>query len=220
MAELYTRIGQLMTKALAEQLSGAEIDVPHVGRCKVVNVQPPHIANGNWLFTLDIGFPNSNSQYTLGVSTFGSCLLDDVRQLPLPEPDFEDDLEKEFPKEHQDAWFTLHDELEDLLTELGLTGDHEDGSDFYLIDDYYPSRGISGTLNKPAAITPELVRRCQDLLKKHTGWNFWIQFEFDFKDPRHKGKDERLLVREDRIVFDFDQTRLRREFPGEFAWPE
>jgi hypothetical protein len=136
----------------------------------------------------------------------------------LPEPDFEDDLEKEFPKEHQEAWFKLHGELEDLLTEMGLTGGYEDGSDFYLIDDYYPSRGISGSLHKPGVVTVDLVRRCQELLQQHSGWDFWIQFDLDFKDPRYKGKDERVLIREDRVVYDWDKERLLREFPGEFVW--
>jgi hypothetical protein len=219
MAELYTRIGQLMTKAVAEHLTGSDIDVPHIGRCKIVSVQPPHIHSGNWLFTFDVAFPNSNSNFTLGVSTFGSCLLDDVKKIPLPAPDFEDELEKEFPKEHQEAWFKLHESLEDLLTQLGLKGGSEEGSDFYLIDDYYPSRGISGSLHKPRVVAPNLVKQCQELLKQHSGWDFWIQFDLDFKDTRYKGKNERVLIREDRIVFDWDKQRLEREFTGEFKWP-
>jgi hypothetical protein len=219
MPDLYARIGQLVMKAVAEQLAKIpSIKVPHVGRCTIDNVEPPGIHAGNWSFNFDVKFPKSSSQLTLCVFTSGSCLLDDVERLKLPPPDFEDDLEKEFPKEHQEAWVALREALYKELKSLGLKAGSTKGSDYLLVDDYYPSRGISGSLHKPKIVTSKLAARCQELLKKHGGWDFWIQFDLYFKDRRYKGKHEHLLIREDRIVLDANIARLEREFPGEFAW--
>jgi hypothetical protein len=218
MPDLYARFGQIFTQAMRDHLLKTRaVKVPHVGACAFENVQDPEIHNGNWSFTFDLRFPNSGSSMTLGFLTFGSCLMSDAEQLSLPTADFEDPLDKEFPREHQEAWYKLRDALREELLSLGFSDDLNNG-DFYLIDDYYPSRGISGSLRRPSLVTPKLAAQCQMLLRRHTGWDFWIQFDLDFRDPRHKGRDEGLLIREDRIVPDLNVSRLKQEFPGEFTW--
>lgn len=219
MPSRYSRFGQVCTLALRDHFSSiGTIEVPSVGVCTVENVLEPYINSSTWSFTFDLRFPNSYSSMTLGVFTFGSCLMDDTEQVQLPPADFEEETEKEFPKEHQDAWCALRDAVREELTGLGLRDGSDDDSDFYLIDDYYPSRGIAGSLHNPAAVTFDLASRCQSLLQKHAGWNFWIQFDLDFSAPDYAGRDERLLIREDRIVLDMNVARLEREFPGNFKW--
>lgn len=61
---------------------------------------------------------------------------------------------------------------------MGLKGPHGEETDFYLIEDYYPSEGITGSLHRPSALTEDLARRCQELLKKHSDHDFSIRIEF------------------------------------------
>jgi hypothetical protein len=216
MPDPYARFGQLFTRAIRDHLVNARtIEVPVIGRCAIENIDEPRIGRGNWHFTFDLKFPNPYSSMTLAVMTYGSGLMSDAEQLELPPADFEDDLEKEFPPEHRDAWFALLDEVKAELASLGLNG-----GDYYLIEDYCPSRVILGSLYAPGVVTPGLASRCQMLLRKHAGCNFWIQFDLEFADALYKGKDERLLIREDRIVLDLNVSRLKQEFPGEFSWQE
>lgn len=220
MPDLYTRVGEFFIQGVAKALSvGRQIQVPHIGECKVVSQIEPRLHQGNWSMQVDIGFPNSKSQMTIGLYTCGSCLLDDVEKYTLPQPTYEDETDKEFPPEHQTAWYSLLDDLEKELTAVGLVGGSQDETDYYLIEDYYPSRGISGCLRKPSVITPDIANRCQSLLRKHGGWNFWIQFDLELDDPRYHGHNERLLVREDRVVLDMNIPRLHGEFGTEFGWP-
>jgi hypothetical protein len=219
MPSRYSRFGQLFTRALQARFSEiGEVVVPSIGRCRVESVLDPHIHNGTWSFTFDLQFPNSYSSMTFGVFTFGSCLLEDTDELQLPEVDFEDQTDKEFPKEHQDAWFNLLEALREGLEERGLKVSSADERDFHLVEDYYPSRGISGTLHSPKIVTTDLALWCQALLRQHAGWRFWIQFDLGFSRPEYMGYDERLLIREDRIVLDMNLERLRTEFPNEFRW--
>jgi hypothetical protein len=219
MPSRYSRFGQIFSRALQARFSEmGEVAVPSIGTCRVENVLDPYIHNGAWSFTFDLQFPNSYSSMTFGVFTFGSCLLGDTEGLQLPEVDFEDPTDTEFPKEHQDAWFNLLDALREGLKERGLKDSAADDWDFHLVDDYYPSRGVSGTLHKPQAVTADLALWCQSLLRQHGGWRFWIQFDLGFSRPEYMGRDERLLIREDRIVLDMNLARLRTEFPNEFLW--
>lgn len=105
--------------------------------------------------------------------------------------------------------------LEDGLESMGYSVGFSDGCDIHLITDYMPSDGISALALKPSVLKPELIRLCQELVRKEVKWNFWIRFGFDFPKEKHKGFDENILVRPDRVVHDYDAARLAKEFPGE-----
>jgi len=220
MPDLYTRVGEYFLQGVAKALSvGTSVQVPHIGECNVVSHLEPRLHQGNWSMQVNIGFPNSHSQMTIGLYTCGSCLLDDVEKYPLPSPTYVDETDREFPPEHQTAWYSLLDDLDDELKAAGLAGGSQDGTDYILVEDYYPSRGISGCLRKPSVVTPNLAKLCQSLLRKHSGWNFWIQFDIELNDSRHHGHNERLLIREDRVVVDMNIQRLQEELGPDFGWP-
>jgi hypothetical protein len=212
----YTRFGEFFMQGVAKALAeGTTIDVPHVGRCVVRNVQEPHLLGSNWGTQVDISFPGSDSQMTIGMYTFGSCLLDDTEAITLPDATYEDEADKEFPTEHQEAWYRVLDALEAELEAAGYAVGSADDSDFYIITDYMPSNGISCSVLKPKHVSHDLISRCQRIVKTESEWNIWIRLEFNFVDKRHKGHNEHVLVRPDRVVHDYDATRLAAEFPNE-----
>jgi hypothetical protein len=214
----YTRFGEYFLQGIAKLLSeGTAVDVPNVGRCTIVGQVEPRINSSNWFMQVDIGFPNSDSQMTIGLYTLGSCLLEDSENIELPQPTYEDPNDRRYPREHQDAWFRLLNALEDQLHKAGYVVGSSDDNDIYLITDYYPSDGISASLLKPVVVSEVLIELCQKLVKEHTGWNFWIRLGFDFTDKRYNGVSESILIREDRVVYDFNRERLYSEFGNDFA---
>lgn len=222
MPTLFTRVSEFFMQGIADALSvGSSIRVPHIGECEITGHLGPDLGPSGWSMQIDFAFPHSHSQMTVCLFTFGSCLLDDVKQYALPEPTYKDVTDEEFPPAHQAAWHELREEVHRELNAMGLTYGFEDEKepDYYLIDDYLPSSGISGNLNKPGLLTPTLAKLCQSLLKKHSGWNFWIRFDLVFKDPRYRGRSEGLLIREDRIVLDMNLQRLHEEFGSAIGWP-
>lgn len=216
MPSRYTRFGEFFMQGLAQTLAeGTAIDVPHVGRCVVRSVLEPHMHHSNWSMQVSISFPNSHSDMTIGMYTFGSCLMDDTEKIQLPEPTYTDEQDKIYPNEHQEAWFRLLDSLEAELEAAGYSIGSSDDSDFYLITDYMPSDGISCSVLKPILVTQELIDRCQRLAKNEASWNLWIRLGFDFVDDRYKGHSENILVRPDRVAHDYDSARLQNEFKNE-----
>jgi hypothetical protein len=216
MPDRYTRFGEFFIQGLAKTLAeGTSIDVPHVGECKVRHVSEPHMQNSNWSMRVDISFPDSYSGMTIGMYTFGSCLMDDTESIELPEPTFTDENNEIYPKEHQNAWFRLLDSLESELESKGYKVGSSDDCDVYLITDYMPSDGISVSLLKPSIVKLDLISLCQALLRAEPDWNLWIRLAFEFSDQRHKGHSENILVRPDRVVHDYDAARLEKELPGE-----
>jgi len=212
----YTRFGEFFMQGLAKVLAeGTVIEVPHVGRCLIRNVQEPYLLSSNWGTQVDISFPGSDSQMTIGMYTFGSCLLDDTEAIPLPDPTYEDDADKDYPPEHQEAWYRVLDLLEAELAAAGFTVGSSDDHDFYIITDYMPSAGISCSVLHPKLVSKELISRCQRIAKTESQWNIWIRLEFNFVDKRHSGYSEHVLVRPDRVVHDYDPIRLLAEFPNE-----
>jgi hypothetical protein len=209
----YTRFGELFMQGLAKALAeGTTIEVPHVGSCRVSHVADPRMHHSNWSMHVSIAFPNSHSDMTVGLYTFGSCLMDDTESISLPEPTFVDENDTIFPREHQDAWYRLLDSLEAELESGGYKVGSADNCDIYLITDYMPSEGISASLLNVSSAKPELLSICQSLVRKEPKWKFWIRLGFDFVDERHKGDSESILVRPDRIVHDYDAVRLLEEF--------
>jgi len=71
---------------------------------------------------VDISFPGSYSCMTIGMYTFGSCLMGDTEKITLPEPTYTDDNDSIYTKEHQEAWFRLLDSLESELEAQGYRG--------------------------------------------------------------------------------------------------
>ena len=216
MPDRYTRFGEFFMQGLARVLAeGTPVPVPHVGECKVRHVSDPRMHHSNWSMQVDISFPDSYSGMTIGMYTFGSCLMDDTEKITLPEPTYTDENDSIYPKEHQEAWFRLLDSLENELEAQGYRVGSSDDSDVYLITDYMPSDGISASVLKPTQLKPGLIKLCQELVRKEADWKLWIRLAIDFPDPRHHGHSENILVRSDRIVHDYDARRLAAEFPNE-----
>ena len=212
----YTQFGEFFMQGLAKTLAeGTPVEVPHIGQCTVRSVLEPRMHHSNWSMQVSITFPNSYSEMTIGLYTFGSCLMDDTEAIDLPEPTYEGEQDKIYPSEHQDAWFRLLGALEEELEAAGFTVGSSDDSDFYLITDYMPSDGISCSILKPGLVTQDLIDRCQRLAKTEATWNLWIRLGFDFVDKRHKGHNENALVRPDRVAHDYDAHRLQSELPNE-----
>ena len=213
----YTRFGEFFMRGIAAKLTqGTTIDVPNVGRCSVLAQIEPRMNSSQWSMEVDIGFPDSHSQMSIMLCTIGSCLGEDTERIALPDASYEDKADETYPKEHQDAWFTLLGDLETALEAKEYKVGSSDTDDFFIITDYYPSKGISTSILKPSSLTNELVQLCHDLLQQHSGKHFWIQLNLELSDNRHKGHQENILVREDRVVYDLDFKRLRSEFGIEF----
>jgi hypothetical protein len=205
-------------RATRDELSKIKtIDVPHVGLCKLELLEKPWFRDGTWAFSVDVLFPDDRTSIMLGIASMGSGIGEEAARLPLPEPDFEDPVDKEFPPEHQRAWFALLEELDSHLGALGLSR-FGAAPDYLLVDDYYPSTGVSGTLLRPKWVTKSLADSCQQVLSRHSGYDFWIAFDLAFDRPEYRGSKERLVIREDRIVLDLNLERLRSEFPDELRW--
>lgn len=173
--------------------------------------------HSNWSMQFSICFPDSCSEMTIGMYTFGSCLMDDTENIALPQPTYEDERDEIYPNEHQAAWFRLIDALEAELEGAGYSIGSTDDDDFYLVTDYMPSNGISCSVLKPELLTLELIDRCQRLTRSEVEWNLWVRLGFDFVDKRHKGHSENILVRPDRVIHDYDAARLRSEFGSEWS---
>lgn len=218
MPDKFTQFGEFFMQGLAKTLAeGAVVHVPHVGECKVSQVSEPILQQSSWSMNVDISFPESYSKMTIGMFTFGSCLMKDTESITLPAPTYSNEEDDARQKEHMDAWFRLLESLEDGLGSMGYTIGSSDDCDIYLITDYMPSDGISALALKPSVLKPELIRFCQELLRQEAKWNFWIRLAFDFPEDKHQGFDENILVRPDRVVHDYDAARLAKEFPGEIA---
>ncbi|WP_295639778.1 hypothetical protein [uncultured Methylibium sp.] len=212
MPDRYTRFGEFFMRGLARTLAeGTPIDVPHVGVCKVRSVVEPRMHHSNWSMQVSISFPDSHSEMTIGMYTFGSCLLPDTEAIKLPAPSYVDENDTLFPKEHEEAWFRLLGAVERELEALGYRLGSDDDSDFYLITDYMPSNGISVSALKPAVLTPDVLDLCQRLARTEAQWDLWIRLAFEFTDKRSTGHAENILVRPDRIVHDYDPVRLFNE---------
>jgi hypothetical protein len=203
---------QGLARALAE---GAQIEVPHVGTCKVRHVTEPNMHHSNWSMQVSISFPESYSEMTIGMYTFGSRLMRDTEGIELPDPTYIDENDAVYPKEHQEAWFRLLDGLEQELEAQGYRLGSDDDADFFLVTDYMPSNGISVSVLKPHLITPDLVALCQRLAQSEQQWNLWVRLSFEFTDKRNKGHAENVLVRPDRVVHDYNPERLRLEYGRE-----
>lgn len=216
MPDKFTRFGEFFMQGLAKTLAeGTVVHVPHVGACAVGHVSEPRLLQSSWSMNVDISFPESYSNMTIGMFTFGSCLMKDTESITLPAPTYSNEEDDARYKAHMDAWFRLLESLERGLESMGYTVGSSDGCDMYLITDYMPSDGISALALKPSVLKPELIRLCQELLRQEAKWNFWIRLTFDFPKEKHKGFDENILVRPDRVVHDYDAVRLAKEFPGE-----
>lgn len=216
MPDRFTRFGEFFMQGLAKTLAeGAAVHVPHVGECKVSHVSQPRLHQSSWSINVDISFPESCSNMTIGMFTFGSCLMKDTESITLPAPIYTNEEDDARQKEHMDAWYRLLESLEKGLESMGYTVGSSEDCSIYLITDYMPSDGISALALKPSVLTPELIRLSQELLRRDAKWNFSIRFGFDFSEERHKGFDENILVRPDRVVHDYDTVRLAKEFPGE-----
>lgn len=216
MPDKFTQFGEFFMQGLAQTLAeGTVVHVPHVGACTVSQVSEPRLLQSSWSMNVDISFPESYSKMTIGMFTFGSCLMKDTELITLPAPTYSNEEDDARQKEHMDAWFRLLESLEDGLGSMGYTIGSSDDCDIYLITDYMPSDGISALALKPSVLKPELIRLCQQLVRQEAKWNFWIRLAFDFPEDRHKGFDENILVRPDRVVHDYDAARMAKEFPGE-----
>jgi hypothetical protein len=216
MPSRYTRFGEFFMQGLAKTLAeGTSVDVPHVGKCNVRHVSEPHMHHSNWSMQMSISFPDSHSEMTIGMYTFGSCLMSDTETIALPEPTYTDEADTIFPRQHQEAWYRVLDSLESELERHGFKVGSSDDCDIYLITDYMPSEGISASVLQPSALRSELISLCQTLVRGEPEWNFWIRLALEFTDKRHHGHSENVLVRPDRVVNDFDLARLRREFGTE-----
>jgi len=213
MPDRYTRFGEFFMQGLADLLApGTCVNVPHVGTCRIRNVIEPRIHHSNWSMQLDISFPDSYSQMTIGLYTFGSCLLKDTEAIELPDPTYIDENDTHFPAEHQEAWGRLLVGVESELTKLGYRVGSEDACDFYLIEDYMPSEGVAALVLRPEAFTREVVASCQNLVQSEPNWNLWVRFGFEFTDKLSKGHQESVLIRSDRIVHDYNAKRLEQEY--------
>ena len=197
---------------------GTAIEVAHVGTCQVRSVIEPRMHHSNWSMQVDISFPNSYSQMTIGMYTFGSCLLDDTETIQLPDPTYEDENDTLFPAEHQEAWGRVLDGVESELVARGYRVGSADDCDFFLIEDYMPSEGVSALVLRPEALTEEVVAACQRIAQSESRWNLWVRLGFDFTDKLSKGYQESVLIRPDRIVLDFDATRLAQEYGARFPY--
>lgn len=216
MPDKFTRFGEFFMQGLAQTLAeGTVVHIPHVGACTVSLVSEPRLLQSSWSMNVDISFPESYSNMTIGMFTFGSCLMKDTESITLPAPTYSNEEDDARQQEHMNAWFRLLESLEDGLESMGYTIGSSDDCDIYLITDYMPSDGISALALKPSVLKPELIRFCQELLRQEAKWNFWVRLTFDFPEDRHKGFDENILVRPDRVVHDYDAARLATEFPGE-----
>lgn len=213
MPDRYTRFGEFFMQGLAQLLApGTVVNVPHVGACPIRSQIEPRMHHSNWSMQVDISFPDSYSQMTVGLYTFGSCLLKDTESIALPDPTYLDENDTLFPAEHQEAWGRLLDAIEAELTGRGYKVGSSDECDFYLIEDYMPSEGVSALALKPEAVTQEVIAACQGLAQVEAKWNLWVRFGFEFTDKLSKGHQESVLVRPDRVVRDYDATRLQREY--------
>ena len=213
MPDRYTRFGEYFMQGLATVLApGTPVDVPHVGRCRIRSVIEPNMHHSNWSMQVDIAFPDSYSHMTIGMYTFGSCLLKDTEAIALPDPSYEDENDKLFPREHQEAWGRLLDSLEAGLLELGYRIGSDDDCDFYLIEDYMPSEGVSAIVLRPEALTASVVELSQRLTLTEPQWNLWVRLGFEFNDKLSRGHQESVLIRPDRVVRDFNATRLKSEY--------
>jgi hypothetical protein len=213
-AEMYARLGQVVSKALFEHLSktGA-LPAPGDQSFRLAMLNEPHINRGGWFFTFDVALPRDEGTLMFMVSQMGSGFDHEKVTLPLPPKDFEDPSRREFPPEHQDAFFKLLDEVEAEFERRGLTRN----GDLEVNPDYYPSRGITVWAKNPKVFSKDLVRTCQAMLQNRP-FSFWICFDLCMEEPEYKGKNEALLIREDRIVEDWNVDRLRQEFPARFTW--
>ena len=212
----FTRFGEFFIQGLADALAeGTPIDVPHVGRCKVRRIGEPMMGQSNWSTQVAIAFPDSYSEMTIVMYTFGSCLLRDTETIPLPEPTYTDERDDQFPPEHGEAWYRALELLEAKLERAGFAVGSSDDCDLYLITDYMPSQGISASVLKPAALRKDLISICRSVVRAEPSWNFWIRLALEFSDGRHNGHNENVLVRPDRVVKDFDARRLRAVFGQE-----
>lgn len=216
MPDKFTRFGEFFMQGLAKTLAeGTVVHVPHVGACTVSQVSEPILQQSSWSMNVDISFPESYSNMTIGMFTFGSCLMKDTESITLPAPTYSNEEDDARQQEHMDAWFRLLASLEGGLESLGYSIGSSDDCDIYLVTDYMPSDGISALALKPSVLKPELIRLCQQLVRQEAKWNFWIRLAFDFPEDKYKGFDENILVRPDRVVHDYDAARLAKEFPGE-----
>ena len=123
----------------------------------------------------------------------------------------------DFRKRMSDLRRMLSRALDKRLEKLGLEGG-ECGADYYLIDEEIVPREITVGLLRPSAVTRRLCETCQRVLSQHAECDFWISFELVFDDARYYGRDERLIIRADRIVVDLNMHRLKSEFSDEFDW--
>jgi hypothetical protein len=191
---------------------GTAVEVPYVGTCQIRNVIEPRMHHSNWSMQVDISFPGSYSQMTIGLYTFGSCLLKDTETVQLPDPTYEDENDTLFPAEHREAWVRVLDGVEAELIARGYRVGSADDCDFYLIEDYMPSEGVSALVLNPEALTEEIVAACQRIAKSESRWNMWVRLGFEFTDKLSKGHQESVLIRPDRIVLDLDPLRLAQEY--------
>jgi hypothetical protein len=176
-------------------------------------INEPYITRGAWAFAFDVELPKDEGTLMFMLAQIGSGFDHEKVTLPLPPKDFED--RREFPPEHQDAFFKLLDDVEDELERRGFiqSGD----GDFTVNSDYYPSRGVTVWVRQPKVLSRALARTCQAMLQDRP-FPFWISFDLCFDDPAYRGENEALLIRRDRIVEDWNVDRLRQEFPDQFTW--
>ena len=213
MPDRYTRFGEFFMQGLAARLApGTPIEVPNVGTCVIRQIIEPRMHHSNWSMQVDISFPDSYSQMTVGLYTFGSCLLKDTEAIALPEPTYADENDTLFPAEHQEAWARLLQSLEDAFTSSGFRVGSGDDCDFYLVEDYMPSEGVSALVLRPESLTSEVVAACQVCAQAEAKWNLWVRLGFEFTDKLSTGHQESVLVRPDRVVRDYDGKRLRQEY--------
>jgi hypothetical protein len=210
---VYARLGNVMTNALRDHLGLAKEVVAQSGlRFAIERISEPLLANGAWSLTFDLELPNDEGSVMFLIAQVGSGFDPAGVTVPLPNTAFEDSIRAEFPSAHKVEFFGLLDAVRKEFGGRGITVD-----DCLVFEDYYPSRGINVSVANMSMLTPDLAHACQQLVRNRP-FRFWIQFTLDIKSNGYAGHNEALIVRDDRIIEDWDAERLRKEFGNRFVW--
>ncbi len=215
-SEMYARLGQVVSQVLYRHLSSVHaLPAPGNQIFQLEMLQEPDIYHGGWTFTFDVALPKEEGTLLFAVSQVGSGFDPDKITLPLPPKDFNDDSLEKFPPAHQEMFYELVDIVRNEIEKRGFKNDSS--GDFLINEDYYPSSGVSLSVMNPQVIAKDLAQFLQTQLQGRP-FSFYISFALIFDDPTYKGKEERLTIRDDRIVEDWNIDRLRREFGSRLAW--
>ena len=125
----------------------------------------------------------------------------------------EDDVQQQY-------WDRLYESLRTVLSARGIESAFGDG-DYWLVDDNWGEKLHKVCIFNIAYLTPELISQVQKVLSSSPEKGWGVIFSIDVKnqgEPVPMVSSIGITVYEDRIVEDWDKTKLRTLYGSKFRW--